>query len=159
MEMTLSQELVAEKSSNSKKGKWCFFVPLSETEGVKFYHTKDLRNQAAELQEQAASVSLGPKVGEYCEMPALQSWEWPENWPLETEKVYGYITQIAEIRILEEEEMDYLRCALEAAGLSTNDIHKTLNVGLINGMPVRIDFDPEFYWDDELDNSDDSEYN
>lgn len=150
--MNLSEELVTtvtEQSSKSKGGCWCLFVPVSETEGVKFYHTKEIRDQAAALQREAASVSLGPKVGEFCEMPALQSWIWPTKWPLETNKVYGFVTQIATIRHLADEEMEYLIAALESAGISTNDIHSSLNVGIIDGMPVRIDFDPEFYWDNE----------
>lgn len=138
--MNVAEEV--EKSSKSSGGHCCLFVQLSNSEGVKFYHTKKIRDQAANAQRKASNLKLGPRVGEFCEMPALQSWHWPHRWPLETTKVYGYITQVAEIRVLTVEEFDYLQTALIYNSFDVADIDYAFNVGVIDGMPVCIDFDP-----------------
>lgn len=137
------KEAVA-SSSSSVHGKWCIFVSLSETEGVKFYETKKLRDEAAELQREAAKYGLGPNVGAFCEMPIIQSWDIPDNWE-QYEIGYGYITQKADTRSLTDEEFEELIDDLHYHGLSTSDLNQSLNCGIIDGKPVRIDFDPVFY--------------
>lgn len=138
--MNLSEAV--ESSSKSSKGRCCLFVQLSPTEGVKFYHTEEMRDKAAESQRRASVLGLGPKVGEFCEMPALQSWEWPHRWPESTNTVYGYITQVAEIRELTPEEFDYLTESLVFHRFDIADLAENFNVGIVDGLPVCIDFDP-----------------
>lgn len=133
---------VVESSRESDCGSCCLFIPLSETEGVKFYHSAYIRDASAKSQARAYALGLAPKVGEFCEMPVFSLCDWPNSWPNDTSKAYGYVTQIAELRELEPEEFDYLQSSMIEHGFCVADIDSRFNVGVIDGMPVCIDFDP-----------------
>lgn len=133
---------VVESSRESSSGSCCLFIPLSETEGVKFYHSEEMRDGAAKLQGRAYALGFAPEVGAFCEMPVLESWTFPRHWPNDTSKVYGYVTEIAELRSLDREEFDYLQTIMMENGFRVRDIDYQFNVGIVNGMPVCIDFDP-----------------
>lgn len=75
-------------------------------------------------------------------MPVLASWSYPNRWPDDIRKVYGFVTRIAELRELEPEEFDYLQSSMIEHGFCVADIDSRFNVGVIDGMPVCIDFDP-----------------
>lgn len=135
-----------ENSDQSRHGRWCVFVPLSDTEGVKLYHSKEIRDGAMELQAYAASWGMGPKVGEACEMPRIDSWTGPDKWPMELNTVYGFITEIIDTTFPKGEDMELFERLCEKFGISTKDICG-LNAGfsLVDGLPLRYDFDPRFY--------------
>lgn len=142
-----NKTLTVECSSESFNGSWCVFVPLSATEGVKFYHDPEIRDRAAELQRIAHSEGYGPAVGEFCTMPRLHSWHQPSRWPEETRTVYGYVTEIAEDVgkiAYHSEEFEELRNRIDEAGYDSSDVHEC-NVGRIDGKIVCIDFDPAFF--------------
>lgn len=134
----------------SSSGSWCVFVPLSETEGVKFYYDEETRDKAAALQRKAFDVGLGPAVGGFCEMPFLATWTVP--FRLEDDPptvVYGYITEMVDTGPMSTEDYDTFREWAREYGISTRDICSSgecMNVGMLRGAPVRFDFDPVFYY-------------
>lgn len=149
MKWNESKRNAAQESEESRNGCWCIFVPLSDTEGVKFYHRPEVRDAAMEHQKRAHSLGFGPAVGETCEMPMLETWPKPECWNVRPTKVYGYVTELAEgVGEWDGEAFDFLCEVMQEYGESTVDLHEG-NMGWINGYPVCIDFDPGFYGRDE----------
>lgn len=138
--------------SPQSNGVFCLFVQLSETEGVKFYKSANLRDRAAAHQTEAYAAGLAPRVGASCEMPCLASWKRPDSWREEViETVYGYVTEVAtDVGRLKDNELRFLLFAMQEHNFRTDDMH-CLNAGKVNGWPVCIDFDPAFFGgDDEL---------
>lgn len=141
-------------SSTSSSGCWCIFVPLSETEGLKLYPAKDMRDGAVRLQKKAASLGLGPQVkNESVEMPMLESWDrpllWKERGYANTSTgtmLYGYVTEIVSEGIPDLDVFDSLIERLQANGICVTDLSKAVNVGMTrDGRAVMFDFDPVFY--------------
>lgn len=145
--MNWSKEKSKQASKNpSSSGCWCVFVPLSETEGVKFYHNEETRDKAAALQRKAFDVGLGPAVGGFCEMPFLDTWTVP--YRLEHDpptKVYGYITEMADAGPMSHENYQAFCAWASEYDISTDDTSSGMNIGMLRGAPVRFDFDPFFY--------------
>lgn len=135
------------KKTPSNSGSWCIFVPLSKTEGVKFYHTEKIRDEAAKLQGRAHKVGLGPKVGGKCEMPLMAGWHLPCRVRETPKRVYGYITQLVDIGTFPEiREYERFEKKCLRHGISTRDMTMYSNCGYLpNGKLVRYDFDPVFY--------------
>jgi hypothetical protein len=132
-------------SSQSSSGCWCIFVPLSDTQGVKFYHAPEVRDAAAKLQSEAHAVGVGPEVGYFCEMPYLASWDMPSGWHGEApDTVYGYITELVDDSGLETKDFQKLLDRCREHGISVGDLGSYLNTGysLKTGEPLKYDFDP-----------------
>lgn len=131
--------------NKTSRGAFCLFVKLSETQGVKFYATAAYRDQAMKAQDAAHAVACGPAVYGKLDMDVLASWIQPKTWSYgpPVSKVYGYVTDIVEVRPLTRDEFVNLWRRLELHEMTSDDISSEFNTGLtLSGVPVRYDFDP-----------------
>jgi hypothetical protein len=152
MKWTKAKIKKARKSPNSNSGNWCIFVPLTKTEGVKFYMSQDMRDGAYDLQKKAHVVGLGPAVGDKCEMPFLDSWQLPGSEYNRSEIVYGYVTELCNTkRTIRMADYYAFVQKCQDYGISTNDTENGYNCGYLRGQVVRYDFDPNFYLDPDED--------
>lgn len=143
----------ARTSSETSNGCWCIYVPLSDTEGLKLYPDRRMRDEAVRLQSKAAKFGVGPEVkNRSVELPLLESWYRPMKWVEQYPKVgigsilYGYVTEVVEEDVDDEDLFDDLISRLKEYGIAVTDLSHNSNVGMTNdGRAVMFDFDPVFY--------------
>lgn len=141
----------ASNSSDTSNGSWCIYVPLSDTEGLKLYPDKRMRDEAARLQGEAARFGVGPTVKNInIEMPMLSSWDRPHMWKLrgfaDVSMLYGYVTEIVTEGVNDDDLYKDLIVRLDDLGMTVTDLSQGMNVGMTtDGQAVMFDFDPMFY--------------
>lgn len=141
----IQKEVLAYLAGNgpTPSGQACRFLTVGEI-GVKVYgKDADKANGAYNNQRRAAGLGLAPEVGDLWTIHLRIG-------PYDTVRIYGYLTEIAEVEpessygegaLTTEEEIE-LGKALEANGFPSWDIYGR-NVGrLKDGRAVCIDFDP-----------------
>jgi hypothetical protein len=140
--------------TDARKGSSCYFVPVSETMGLKLYATAQERDASYVAQSIVAEHGLAPDVGECVDLKGLQipSGSAPNWWhPRYKEKtplvMYGFLTEKVKTNpgYNPSAEID-LRDSLTAIlDLPWNfcDLYGD-NIGEKNGRPVCVDLDPRF---------------
>lgn len=103
------------------------YIRLTPKYSLKLFGSKSDRDGSFVRQTIAHSLNFGPKV----------------LFKINNGKMFGYITEHAKTENiwLTDKQMRFLRTKMRSQGWATNDIWNCVNVGLINGEPVLIDFD------------------
>lgn len=133
------------KNRSWRFGSSCIYLPLSKTVGVKLYRTKRARNITHERQVYAAKYGLAPLCGNRfslnCYYIRHENGDNDEFSSVMHNTVYGYLTQIAEIRDeVDESEFYLIRSQLKEIGIAHCDLWEG-NVGYIKNKIICIDFD------------------
>ena len=130
------------KRKNIKCGLSCVFVKLNESVGAKIYSTQRERDRCHKIQTLASEHKIAPLVGDpfdlECYMIRHNGIEAAVNY----RKMYGYLTQVAEIRrsMYHIKDILGLEYDLYKIGIIHDDLHKG-NIGFIKDKMVCIDFD------------------
>ena len=124
-------KLIKENKGRRKIGSDCTFYPLNDEWGIKLYWWEDTRDIQYSLQKEAATLNLGPPVGQIYYFSELR-------------KKYGFTTRRVQTRknylLHGGPRFNQLKNELLKNNFNTDDLHDR-NFGEIDGRLVCIDFE------------------
>jgi len=144
----IHKQAVYKDRDSIKAGIEAFFIPVSDTVGLKLYADKDSCQRAFAAQQEAYEKGFGPQViGDMVEL------EFPRQnfeelmtryrtflYHCPERRGYGYYTEIADMEfIVRGERQAFVRHARTMLSYPLNDMHCN-NIGRLRGRLVVVDF-------------------
>ena len=151
--MEATKEAIGRKisSSETSTGHWCIFIQISDTVGLKLYHSKEMRDDTQALQETGHECGFAPKCwGEFDMEFSAEDNDTPHRWR-DTGHAFGYYTELVDTTIpVSVEDAEELTDDMEAKGFRTKDLGYYNNTGYCKKTGVLFCYD----WDVEYNNPD-----
>jgi hypothetical protein len=152
--METTKEAIGKKisSSDTSQGHWCIFVQISDTVGLKLYHSREMRDDTQALQETGHECGFAPKCWGEFEMEFStedENLDTPHRWK-DTGYAFGYYTELVDIGNVDSDDSYELIENMSNKGFKTTDIGYYNNTGYCKKTGILLCYD----WDVEYNNPD-----